>query len=155
MVMGDNPYGRVKVVETLGDNLVLSLSNRAPWRSEHCGRQECLPCKHKEGSCRARNVTYGIECLNCKEAGQRSVYWGESHRTWYDRSKEHSKALEKMDTNYGIVKHHMANHSDKPPKFSFQLNRSWKSSMQRQVAESILIQETPIACLINSESEWG
>ena len=26
--MGDNPYGRVKVVETLGDNMVDALSNR-------------------------------------------------------------------------------------------------------------------------------
>ena len=154
-VMGDNPYGRVKVVETLGDNMVNALSNRAPWKSEPCGRPNCLPCKTKAGSCRARNITYGIECLNCKTEGNRAVYWGESHRTWYDRAKEHGKAIETGDTKYGIVKHHQAKHRDLEPKFAFKLDRSWKSSLQRQIAESILIQETPLESLINSKSEWG
>ena len=42
-VMGDNPFGRVRFVDTLGDNITKSLSNRAPWKSEHCGRAKCPP----------------------------------------------------------------------------------------------------------------
>ena len=63
--------------------------------------------------------------------------------------------METGDTKYGIVKHHQAKHRDLEPKFAFKLDRSWKSSLQRQIAESILIQETPLESLINSKSEWG
>ena len=48
-VMGRQKYGRVKVVERLGDNLVTALTNKAPWRSESCGRQVCMPCSNKAG----------------------------------------------------------------------------------------------------------
>ena len=84
-----------------------------------------------------------------------AVYWGESHRTWYDRAREHGRGIATRDTNYGIVKHHLASHRDQEPKFAFKLDRSWKNSLQRQIAESILIQETPLESLINSKSEWG
>ena len=154
-VMGENPFGRVKLVERLGDNITKSLSNRAPWKSEHCGRDKCLPCATKTGSCRARNVTYGITCLNCQETGKTSIYWGESHRTWGDRAREHVHALETGDLKYGIVKHHTTHHNNATPKFKFKLHKSWKTSLQRQIAESLLIQETPIEHLINSKSEWG
>ena len=43
-VMGNSPYGKVKVVEKLGNSLINSLGNQAPWRREHCQRTGCWPC---------------------------------------------------------------------------------------------------------------
>ena len=70
-----------------------SLGNKAPWRSESCMRIDCQPCIHKAGSCKSRNVTYSIICNTCKLEGKKSIYWGESHRTWWDGSREHHQAL--------------------------------------------------------------
>ena len=33
------------------------------------------------------------------------MYWGETHRAWWDRAKDHQNALRTMDTSYAIVKH--------------------------------------------------
>ena len=41
------------------------------------------------------------------------------------------------------------------PNFSFKLDRSWKTSLQRQVWEAIKIEESPLNELMNSRSEWG
>ena len=96
-VMGSHKYGRVKVVERLGDNLITALSNKAPWRSEACERPNCMPCRSKAGSCKARNITYSITCNLCTKIGEKAVYWGESHRTLGDRAENHRVALETGD----------------------------------------------------------
>ena len=54
--------GRIRLVERQGSTLSHLLCNPAPWKSLHCGRPTCLPCKSKEGSCKKRNVTYQ-KCL--------------------------------------------------------------------------------------------
>ena len=62
-VMGDRKFGRVKVVEHLGDKLISSLGNKAPWKNEECSRPHCLPCREKPGSCRSRNASCGCQAL--------------------------------------------------------------------------------------------
>ena len=149
-VSGRNPFGRVKVVETLGPKLNNQLSNTAPWRKDHCGRDKCLPCETKEGSCKVRNLTYSIECLECNH-----IYWGESHRTWYDRSQEHGTALKNMDEKNPLVKHQMLHHPGRSPNFKFKVDKTWKSSLGRQIREAILINQEDPNRLMNSKSEWG
>ena len=131
-IMGESKFGKVKVVERMGNSLIKSLGNKAPWRGEPCGRDACGPCKTTPGSCRKRNVTYMILCNICsKEEGRHSVYWGETHRTWWDRSREHLKALTSNDESYAIVKHMINEHPGRQPDFSYKIARSWKSSLQR------------------------
>merc|ERR1712081_105001 len=103
-VCANRTTDKVRVVEQLGRKLVESLSNKAPWRSDSCGRNNCLPCKYKAGSCKMRNLTYEIICNLCQEKGIRSVYWGESHRTWLDRFREHQAALANNNSDCAIVK---------------------------------------------------
>ena len=79
-------YGQNKVVERLGDSLERALCNRAPWRTEPCTRSSCTPCLSKPGSCRQHNVTYSITCNLCAKEGSRVAYWGETRRSWWDRS---------------------------------------------------------------------
>ena len=59
--MARSSYGRVKIVETIRPKLNQMLSNTAPWRNKHCGREECVTCPTKPGQCLARNVTYKVE----------------------------------------------------------------------------------------------
>ena len=153
--MGSQKYGRIKVVERLGDNLISALSNKAPWRSEACGRPNCMPCRSKAGSCKARNITYSISCNLCTKEGEKAVYWGESHRTWWDRAENHRVALDTGDLDYAVVKHMVNKHQGAQWDYKFDLHKSWKTSLERQIMEAIKISETPPDDLMNSKSEWG
>ena len=84
--------GQIRVVEKLGNTLIQSLGNQAPWRGESCGRSECWPCRSKPGSCRKHNINYSITCMTCHEEGKKQIYWGESHRSGWDRALDHQKA---------------------------------------------------------------
>ena len=46
--------GRLRILERLGPSIKEDLSNPTPWKNSHCGRSRCLPCKSKEGACKAR-----------------------------------------------------------------------------------------------------
>ena len=98
---------------------------------------------------------YSISCNLCSVEGKTAIYWGESHRTWWDRSENHWMALESGDKEYAVVKH-MANcHPNTQWNFKFELHGTWKSSLERQVREAMLIDGTPKEHLMNSKSEWG
>ena len=47
---GTSPFGRVRIVETLGPKLNHQLANTAQWKTDHCGRENSHPCRTKEGS---------------------------------------------------------------------------------------------------------
>ena len=155
LVMGNQKAGRVKVVETLGNSFLNSLGNQAPWKSETCGRPKCLPCMSKLGSCLKANVTYNITCQICAEQGILQQYWGESHRTWWDRFQDHKRALENLGEKYATVKHHLNHHANVPPNFKYKLHKTWKSTLERQVGEALEINSSPPESLMNSKSEWG
>ena len=100
-------------------------------------------------------MTYSISCNICSVRGETAVYWGESHRTWFDRSENHKVALETGDKDYAVVKHMVNCHPGEEWDYKFALHGSWRSSMERQVMEAKLIDETPVEHLLNSKSEWG
>ena len=143
-------FGKVGIVETIGNKLNQQLSNTAPWTQDPCGRQDCQPCKHKPGSCLKRNCTYKVSCNLCPY-----VYWGESHRTLYDRTSEHLKDLMDNDEKNALVKHRAIHHQGQDPQFIFQLHKVWKNSLSRQIGEAIAISEEDPNILMNSRSEWG
>ena len=154
-VMGGQKFGRVKVIEKLGTSLIDSLGNQAPWRSSHCGRSACWPCKAKEGSCRKHNILYKITCMTCQGQGKVRLYWGESHRSGWDRSADHAAALRSKDESYAIVKHWINDHPEGQPDYKFEVMRSFRSSLERQVMELIHIDEGKPEVRLNSKSEWG
>ena len=49
----------------------------------------------------------------------------------------------------------MNNHSNEQPDFKFSLDKSWKTSLLRQLREAMLIDATPPDELMNSKSEFG
>ena len=151
---GRSKYGRIRIQERVGSSLIQSLGNKSPWKNKGCGR-DCHPCESKEGSCRQRNITYRISCQLCLSAGVKYVYIGESHRSWWDRAQDHDRALKSMDETYATVTHHQEFHPNETPAFSFKVDRSHKSSLQRQIFEAILIQEEKCDNLLNKRGEWG
>lgn len=95
-----NPLaGRVKVVEKLGPMIKDLICNPTPWKTQHCRRSQCPPCRTKVGACKARNVTYRLECKDCQRDGVKSSYWGETSRTFFDRAVEHEANLTRGEEN--------------------------------------------------------
>ena len=154
-VMGNQEYGKVKVMERLGNSLIKSLGNQAPWRTDHCGREVCWPCQTKEGSCRKHNVVYKITCMTCQVKGKRKLYWGESHRSAWDRSMDHLEALRVRNENYAVVKHWLSDHKGEKPNYKFEVHSSFRTSLERQITEAILIDEEDNDARLNSKAEWG
>ena len=156
-LVGRRPTGRVRIVERTGPTIFQLIGNKSPWTNDSCGRPNCTPCKHQEGSCRAQNLVYRITCQECLKTGRKSVYIGESHRFWWDRSGEHLAALKARNETNALAKHWIHNHPemDTPPSFKFEVLEKCRSSLQRQIMEAIHIQNTDCDLLLNSRGEWG
>ena len=109
---GSQLTGRIRIVERVGPKMSNIVSNRSPWKTDRCGREECPPCHTKPGSCRKLNPVYKITCMNCAALGKETHYIGESSRSFYDRIREHTQALKDQNKSYAVTKHcnHSPNH---------------------------------------------
>ena len=116
-INGSRAVCRVKVIERAGPTMGSLLYNKTPWSKEHCGRQDCLPCQTKPGGCKVPNITYRLKCQECQSLGIKSHYIVKSHRTFYDRAREHSTALRNRNKTYSVVKHWSESHPNlrEPP----------------------------------------
>ena len=57
-----------------------SLAKSEPLRNKECGREECFVCASKGGKCEKDGVGYELKCEECKKAGKKAVYEGETGR---------------------------------------------------------------------------
>ena len=93
--------------------------------------------------------------MTCKSQGKSRYYWGESHRSGWDRSLDHLNALKRRDESYAVVKHWLKDHPENQPQYEFKVMRSFRSSLERQIWESIFIDDEDPEVRLNSRSEWG
>ena len=130
-INGTKTTCRVRVIERAGPKIKDMLSNNKPWLQVQCGK-ECAPCNTKPGQCKTASVTYQIVCINCQEKGQKAIYIGESARTFYDRARDHEKALKAKNTTYGVVRHWQECHSDMldPPKYSYKFLKKHRTYLK-------------------------
>ena len=84
-----------------------------------------------------------------------AIYVGETHRTWGDRLGDHLKALREHNLKYGIVKHMKEFHQSQEPNFHYEVKTPYKSTIERQISEAIMLQTLPRDTIMNSKSEWG
>ena len=89
--------------------------------------------------------------------GRRRVYHGESHRTLYERSKEHWEGLRDQTEDSVLHRHWREEHRDREtaPEYSIKIKHKCRSSTERQVRESLAIEGEESTNLINNKSEWG
>ena len=82
------------------------------------------------------------------------MYIGETSRTLCERSIEHVKCAEDLDTNKFITKHWSIKHNtlNEYPKMQFNVVKQCKDAMSRQITDAIMIEEKGN---LNSKSEWG
>ena len=90
MEEGLNQPTKVRYVEDMGTTVGDTIVCKNPWSSQGCGRPNCLPCGTKKGRCMRQGIICTLECLECKEGGQKVQYIGESARTGWDRGRIHA-----------------------------------------------------------------
>ena len=154
-LLKDKKTGRIRVLERLGPSIKDLLSNPTPWKQSHCGRQDCWPCQTKEGSCRAKNCTYQISCLECRQEDRKTVYLGETHRTLWDRIREHQESLRQKSESSCLSRHWEDYHGGKTPKYEVKVLKTFKSATERQVSEALAIESGEYDLLLNSKTEFG
>ena len=145
---------KIKVIETAGNSIKNILQKSHPFPHQKCSDHEnCMICNNNgKGNCRTTNVTYKIEC----ECGDQ--YIGETARNGYSRGKEHLNSLANQSDDSVLYRHIKEKHqenSTQTPKFKMTILNTHKTTLDRQVAEAVLIGRVPHDQLINKKNEWG
>ena len=99
-----------------------------------------------------RSVLYESECVECgqgedvtdssleRKGKEASLYVGETARSLFERSQEHWKAAEQSKEESHMFQHTMETHKGKGiPMFKFKVVKSFRSALDRQIAEAIRI----------------
>ena len=82
---------------------------------------------------------------------------GETSRPFWDRMGEHVDLLKRLDDASPLYKHWREVHPTHigPPNFTFQVVGTYKTSLERQLREALLIQNDKSDYPMNSKSEFG
>ena len=153
---------RIKIVERNGTKVKNILHVTNPWAEGMCERAGCYPCSTGETKCcYKRNIVYTNTCRQCtgaddKEgAGTGAWYVGETSRSAFERGGEHWKDWMKKQPDSHILKHQEMAHPDQEqPNFEFRIKGSFRSALERQVTEAVLIRRAGAAAL-NSKGVYN
>ena len=109
--------------------------------------------------CWIESILYQLQCVPCVQLGQVSLYIGETSRTGFQRGGEHRSSGELIKDDFPLAKHGIDFHNLEPnqpvPRFRMTVLRSFKTALQRLVAQSVMIQRVKADGNLNSKSEWG
>ena len=95
-----------------------------------------------------------------KEKRMPVKYIGETSRSGYERLREHYSDFENLSIKSHMLKHYIEKHSDierKDMKFSIKVLRSYRSTFERQIGESVFINYN-LRCwtvMMNSKNEYN
>ena len=146
-----NRSKRFKIVGKGGRTIESSLMRPNPMGSEGCQRNDCPVCTQNGGGkrCHVSNVCYDIKCRPCEDA----VYFGETNRNMYTRSREHQEKLRRKEESSFMHKHQVEKHNGEQVEFQMRMLRSFKDPLSRQVTEAIMIKNHR-GQLLNSKAEF-
>ena len=141
--------------------------------------------KHKTGKnlgqdCHTRNLVYETWCMSClqrdeeevekkwegdarkikemKEKIRKHLYIGETSRSVYERVFEHQYDVEQLKTSSHMLRHLLEMHGDErrsDVEFGVRVLKYTRSSFNRQILESVLIQNKRDHHVMNSRSEFN
>ena len=103
------------------------------------------------------DVTYCISCLSClnKEKPIKTLYDGETARTARTRAMEHLEKLRKKDKESALWNHAIECHDRNIPELKVEITGTYlKKPLQRQLMESVRIDQTEADIRLNSKNEW-
>ena len=119
----------------------------------------CQTCFEKEKEAIEQDVEDEQEKKRQIEMIRKHKYVGETARSAYERGWEHQEGLRKLEEDSHLLKHVAQYHQGVPMKeirFGMKVRRYARSAFERQVLESVLIQEERKShLLMNSKSEYN
>ena len=106
----------VKVVERCGIKLRELIHKSNPMGGEKpCPRAKCSTCTsegYKPGTCTVKGIVYENVCQVCKTMGRDSRYVGETHKTIYQRQREHVSDYKNPKVKSHMRDHHWEDHAE-------------------------------------------
>ena len=130
--------------------------------------------------CHTRNLVYETWCISClkrdegevelkwagdakkikemKEKIKKHLYVGETARSIYERTFEHQYDVEQLKTSSHMLRHLLEMHGGerrKDVEFGVRVLKFTRSSFERQILESVLIQNRRDHHVLNSRSEFN
>ena len=145
----------IKVIEKAGKQIKTIFQKSDPFKPEKCQDTECFPCQTnnngKSTNCRKDGIVYQITCNKCP-----AIYIGESARNANCRGREH---LNDHETNKdcSVMQRHTQlhhKHDTHPPKYTMTVKQIYANKcMERQISESIQINNMPFIDRINTKIE--
>ena len=107
------------------------------------------------GRCQEQGLVYNIKCLRCAHEGKTMVYIGESSRTGYQRGLEHLRGLRDQLDASPLWKHQLVAHKGEETAYTMEVEETFRTPLERQVAEGVRINLQKKGLSMNSKSEWG
>ena len=153
---------RIKLVSKTGPKLVQMFHKKDPFKMD-CGESDCVPCtqsiKFQEDppNCRKNNVAYMAQCRNCESKGSRRIYYGETSRNLYLRSKEHYSDVSSKKEKSWIFKHIKKEHNSELDKveFKWKVIGAFKKPLTRQITEAVKIRNNDGLQNLNTKHEFN
>ena len=136
--------------------------------------------KNLSQDCHTRNLVYQTWCISCQAREEEKIekdhkgdakkiremknkiklhlYSGETSRSVYERSIEHQGDIDQLKTSSHMLRHLLEMHGGEERSavdFGMKVMRYTRSSFERQILESVLIQENRDQHLMNNRAEFN
>ena len=136
--------------------------------------------KQTTQSCSKRSLCYQIWCVECRDLEEKKIdameniedkermrlkneiptykYIGETSRSAYERAWEHEDNYSKLSEDSYMLKHSLDIHEDKvisKERFGIRVLKYTKTPFERQIRESVYLQQCKTDHLLNSKSEYN
>ena len=129
---------KCKYVGTVGKSVLSMMFRKNPWGAP-CGR-ECLLCQSAPGKCTMKNIVYKIKCLKCPEEAE-ATYYGETARSTFERAREHTSLIKKMDKESPVVEPYLEQHPGQQVEVTMKVVKKVQRPLKRHTLEGLLISE--------------
>ena len=167
--LNSNTAHRIKIIEKGGHKLKDLVVKKNPFPTEKCWNVRCPMCRKTSFTdpgylkkhrlpCKTPGVGYEALCLNCKEKGKISKYFGETGRNMALRGAEHVRDLESQKSSNALVKHAKYEHKNDKKKvtFQFEITKKFHDPLSRQANEGVRIFRAKNGInVLNSKSEFN
>ena len=146
---GNNPLEAEEKELKFPEDNMKEVKRKADGNSSEVGESELHVLEEKKKEVK-RNMRKEIKCK----------YIGETHRTAYERGKEHIRDLKDFDEGSHLLKHYLKKHRNikiEDMKIGMKVRAQYRTVLERQVGEatSILIDQRKGIDLLNSKSEFN
>ena len=150
---------KYQVVERGGRQLRDLLTKSNLFSKEKCSRSYCMACRDmgKPFDCRRRGPVYITSCTECcdSQGKPRASYVGESARSMHERYNEHIDDADSELRNSHMYKHWTVHHQGTETRFKVEVIGFYKTALERQVAEGVMIDSSGAEKLLNSKAVYN